>query len=90
MLDFPIHPKQIAAYPMARLHLGSDAWIAWGNGVGWFGWNNDWWLQFFVLLFFLAIYVIGARRHLPWKLVAASCVVLIGLQLITLAPCVGY
>ncbi|MGC1782555.1 MAG: hypothetical protein WA708_08565 [Acidobacteriaceae bacterium] len=90
VLDFPVHPKRIAAYPLAHLRLGSDAWIAWGSRNGWLGWNNDWWLQLFVLLFFLAVYAIGARRHLPGKVIAASCVALIALQLITLAPCVGY
>lgn len=90
VLDFPVHPKRIAAYPLARLHLGSDAWIAWGSRHGWFGWDNDWWFQFFVLLFFLALYAIGARRLVSWQVVAASCVALVGLQLLTLAPCVGY
>ncbi len=90
VLDFPVHPRHIAAYPMGRLHLGSDSWITWGSRNGWLGWSNDWWLQFFVLLFFLGIYIIAAHRNLPWKVVATSCVALIGLQLITLAPCVGY
>jgi hypothetical protein len=89
-LDFPVHPKRIAAYPLAHLHLGSNSWIAWGSRNGWLGWNNDWWIQLFVLLFFPAVYAIGARRHLPGKVIAASCVALIALQLITLAPCVGY
>jgi hypothetical protein len=90
VLDFPVHPKTIAAYPLGRLHLGAHSWIAWGSQTGWFGWNNDWWLQLAVLLLFLAMYTIGRRRHLSWKVMAASCVALIGLQLITLAPCVGY
>jgi hypothetical protein len=100
VLDFPVHPKKIAAYPLAHLHIGSNAWIAWGSRLGWLGWDNDWWLQFFVLLIFLGIYAIGSGRRSPlndapwnqsqWRIVAASCVALIALQLVTLAPCVGY
>jgi hypothetical protein len=103
VLDFPVHPKKIAAYPLAHLHIGSNAWIAWGSRPGWLGWDNDWWLQFCVLLIFLGIYAIGSLRgsrgsslnqapwnQSSWKVVAASCVALIGLQLVTLAPCVGY
>jgi hypothetical protein len=78
----PVHRKTIAAYPLARLHLGADSWIAWGSRNGWPGWNNDWWLQLAVLLLFLAMYAIGGGGHLSWKV--------LGLQLITLAPCVGY
>jgi len=90
LLDFPVHPKLIAAYPLAKIHLGWNSWNAWGSRHGWLAMDNDWWLQLLVLLVFLAVYVVGMRRFLPARLITASCVFLIGLQMLTLAPCVGY
>jgi len=90
VLDFPLHPKPIAAYPMSRLHIGSMAWSAWGAQPGWLSAINDWWFQLLALLVFLGVYTVGARRDVPWKIVAASWVALLGVHLVTLAPCVGY
>ncbi len=90
VLDFPVHPKRLALAPMTDIYLGWD-FLAWGSRPGWLGAVNDWWLQLFVLLALLFVYVTGVRRApMPASLVAAGCVVLLGLQLLTLFPCISY
>jgi len=75
---------------MTHIYLGWD-FLAWGSRPGWLGAVNDWWLQLFVLLALLFVYVTGVRRApMPASLVAAGCVVLLGLQLLTLFPCISY
>src|SRR5215831_3204997 len=44
VLDFPVHPKRLALYPLSRVHLGWDL-LPWGSRAGWLGAINDWWLQ---------------------------------------------
>jgi len=52
---------------------------------------NDWWLQLFALLLLLAVYVHGIRRtEISENLIAASCLVLLGVQLLTLSSCISY
>jgi membrane-bound metal-dependent hydrolase YbcI (DUF457 family) len=90
LLDFPVHPKQLALAPLSGVYLGWDL-LAWGSRAGWLGAINDWWLQLAVLLVLLLVYAIGSRRtDLQPTAVAGSCVLLIGIQLLTLFPCIGY
>jgi hypothetical protein len=90
VLDFPVHPKRLALAPLTGVYLGWDL-LAWGSRPGWWGAINDWWLQLAVLLVLLLIYAIGARRSdTPPATVAASCTLLMGIQFLTLFPCIGY
>jgi hypothetical protein len=89
-LDFPVHPKKLALDPLSRIHLGWDL-LAWGSRPGWFGAINDWWLQLFVLLILLFVYVRGTRTwRIPANLSLASCTLLVGLQVLTLFSCISY
>jgi hypothetical protein len=90
LLDFPVHPKRLALAPLTRVYLGWDL-LAWGSRPGWLGAINDWWLQLAVLLVLLLVYATGASRtDLQPATVAASFALLIGIQLLTLFPCIGY
>ena len=90
VLDFPVHPKRLALYPLSSAHLGWDL-LAWGSRRGWLGAINDWWLQLLALLFFLIVYVHGIRRiGISPSIVAACCIVLLGVQLLTLSACISY
>jgi len=90
VLDFPVHPKRLALAPLTGVYLGWDL-LAWGSRPGWWGAINDWWLQLAVLLVLLLVYAIGARRSdTSPATVAASCTLLMGIQLLTLFPCIGY
>jgi hypothetical protein len=90
VVDFPVHPKRLALAPMTHIYLGWDL-LAWGSRTGWFGAINDWWLQLIVLLALLLVYVSEVRRiPMPPSLVAAACVVLLGLQFLTLLSCINY
>jgi len=65
--------------------------LAWGSRPGWFGAINDWWLQLAVLLVLLLLYATPARTtRIQPAAVAASSALLIGIQLLTLFPCIGY
>jgi hypothetical protein len=90
LLDFPVHPKRLALFPKSKMHLGWDL-LAWGSAQGWLGAINDWWLQLAVLLGLLLFYVLQMRRKkVSLNLILAPCVVLFGLQLLTLYSCIGY
>jgi hypothetical protein len=83
LLDLPIHPKNLALYPHSSVHFG---WNLWNSGATqlWFA-TRYWWLQLAVLLVLTAIYAQGARRmRLPLNLIIATCIVLVGLHLMTL------
>lgn len=87
---FPVHPKRLALAPLTGVYLGWDL-LAWGSRPGWLGAINDWWLQLAVLLVLLVVYATGARRaDFQPAAVAASCALLMGIQLLTLFPCIGY
>jgi uncharacterized integral membrane protein len=89
LLDVPVHPKRLALYPLSKIHLGWES-APWGNEI-WLGAPKDWWLQFFVLLTLLLVYMQGSHaNHLPGRLVLASCLLLLSVQLLTLYPCFGY
>jgi hypothetical protein len=82
ILDFPIHPKPLALYPHSSVHLG---WSLWEFGLTklWFG-SPYWWLQLGVLVALGLIYIQGARRlRVPANTIAASCLILLGLHLIS-------
>ena len=89
LLDFPVHPKRLALAPLTGVYLGWDL-LAWGSRPGWLGAINDWWLQAAVLLVLLLVYATAARRNNLQPAVAASVTFLIGIQLLTLFPCIGY
>ncbi len=90
LLDFPVHPKRLALYPWSKIHLSWDL-RGWGSERGWFGAINDWWLQLFVLIFLLLVYARGMRSQpVPANLIGASCVVLIGVQVLMLSSCISY
>jgi phosphatidylglycerophosphate synthase len=90
VLDFPVHPKRLALYPLSGIHLGWDL-LAWGSSPGWSGAINDWWLQLFVLLLLLLSYAWSMRaQREPANLILADSLILIGLQLLMLFPCIGY
>jgi hypothetical protein len=75
-LDFPIHPKFLALYPHSSLHLG----LALSGTIGAI---KYWWVQMGVLALLTAIYAQGAHRlRFQTNLIAASCVVLLGLHLL--------
>ena len=89
LLDFPVHPKRLALAPLTGIYLGWDL-LAWGSRPGWLGAINDWWLQAAVLLVLLLVYATAARRNNLQPAVTASVTFLIGIQLLTLFPCIGY
>ncbi|HEY6577730.1 MAG TPA: hypothetical protein VIY09_00280 [Rhizomicrobium sp.] len=82
LLDLPIHPRPLALYPHASLHLGWNMW-SWGLSKSFLGATNYWWVQLAVTLVLLAIYARGARRiRIAPNLAAASCVAVLGLHLL--------
>jgi hypothetical protein len=90
VLDFPVHPKRVALAPMTHIYLGWDL-LAWGSRPGWLGAVNDWWLQLAVLLALLGIYATGVPgARIQPTAAAASGTLLIGIQLLTLLPCISY
>jgi len=90
VLDFPVHPKRLSLAPMTHIYLGWDL-LAWGSRPGWLGAINDWWLQLAVLVLLLVIFAIRASdARIQPTAAAASCTLLIGIQLLTLLPCISY
>jgi hypothetical protein len=76
LLDFPVHPKFLALYPHSSLHVG----IALSGTIGAM---KYWWVQMCVLAALTPIYAHGARRlGFQTNLIAASCVLLLGLHLL--------
>jgi hypothetical protein len=90
VLDFPVHPRRLALAPLTGIYLGWDL-LAWGSHPGWLGAINDWWLQLAVLLVLLVVYATGMRTaRIRRTTVAPSSALLIGIQLLTLFPCISY
>jgi hypothetical protein len=84
LLDFLIHPARLALYPHSFAHLGWNLW-QYGLTKSWLGATRYWWYELATLLVLLALYVWFTRRsRLPLNLVAASCVTVIGLHLMSL------
>lgn len=83
-LDFLIHPARLALYPHSSAHLGWNLW-QYGLTKSWLGATRYWWYELATLLVLLALYVWFSRRsRLPFNLIAASCVTVIGLHLMSL------
>jgi hypothetical protein len=90
VLDFPVHPKQLALYPLAKVHLGWNL-LPWGSSEGYFGFTKYWWLQSIVLLVLLVIYLTGMRKlGGRGDLIAASCVIVVAAHFLLLSPCLDY
>lgn len=84
-LDLPIHPKKMALFPHSSAHLGWNSWD-FGQTKYWLGITRYWWIQLVVLLALITIYALAARRNrFPKNLVAASCLLVVGLHLMSLA-----
>jgi hypothetical protein len=82
LLDLPIHPRPLALYPNAPIHLGWNTWN-WGSSKSFLGATNYWWVQLGVTLVLLGIYARGARRvRIAPNLAAASCISVLGLHLL--------
>jgi len=78
LLDFPIHPKFLALYPHASLHLGIVA------SQGRFSLRN-WLVEVCVTLVLGTLYVARSKKNgLAGNLCAASVVLIAGLQLLSL------
>jgi hypothetical protein len=83
-LDFVIHPARLALYPHSSVHLGWNLW-QFGLTKSFLGASNYWWFELITLLVLLSLYLWYARTNrLPLHLVAASCVTVLGLQLLAL------
>jgi hypothetical protein len=83
VLDFLIHPARLALYPHARLHVGWDLW-QWGQQKSRLGPNHYWWVEAAFLAALLAVYAASWRRSAtPPKIVAASCLLVAGLHLLS-------
>jgi membrane-bound metal-dependent hydrolase YbcI (DUF457 family) len=83
-LDFLIHPARLALYPHSSVHLGWNLW-QYGLTKSWLGATRYWWYELATLAVLLALYVWFSRRsRLPLNLVAASCVTVIGLHMMSL------
>lgn len=84
-LDFLIHPARLALYPHSSIHLGWNLWH-YGLAKSSLGPTHYWWYELVALLILLTLYVWFSRRNrlLPLNLIAASCVTVIGLHLMSL------
>jgi hypothetical protein len=84
VLDFLIHPARLALYPHSSIHLGWSLW-QFGQQKGLLGPSHYWWIEAGFGLPLLAAYVYFARRaSFPSRLVAASCLLVIGLHLLSM------
>ena len=83
VLDAPVHPKPLALFPNASMRVGWDTWH-WGLSPSSLGASHYWWLQLMVTLVLLTAYVLWARRIAQPNLIAASCLLVIGMHLLML------
>ena len=82
-LDFLIHPAKLALYPHSSIHLGWNLWH-FGQQKTRFGPNNYWWIELAMMLPLLAVFTWYSRRaRFDPKLVAASCLLVLGLHLLS-------
>jgi hypothetical protein len=83
-LDFLIHPARLALYPHSSVHLGWDLW-SFGQLRTQIGPVNYWWVEMATIVPLLSLYVWYSRRsQFEPKLVAASCLLVIGLHLLSM------
>ena len=81
LLDLPIHPEPLELWPHAPWSAGPAAW-AWGQATWSLGKSHYWWIQFAIVVALLTAYGVGARRQKhPSPLIAASCLVVLGVHL---------
>lgn len=81
LLDAPIHPMPLELWPHSALTLGSPMW-AWGEAPRALSKSNYWWIQLAVTVPLLSFYwVKETRRGQAVSLVAASCLIVLGLHL---------
>ena len=84
LLDFLIHPARLALYPHSSIHLGWELW-SYGQQRSRLGPNHYWWVEAAAIVPLLLVYVYGSRRApLPARLIAASCLLVAGLHLMSL------
>jgi|SRR5271154_5662546 len=84
LLDFLIHPARLALYPHSSIHLGWNLW-QFGQEKTRFGPILYWWVELAMILPLLFVYVWYSRRaRFQPQLVAASCLLVIGLHLLSL------
>lgn len=84
VLDFMIHPARLALYPHASIHVGWNLW-QWGQQHTRLGPNHYWWIEAAAIVVLLSLYGGFARRtSVPPRLVAASCLLVIGLHLLAM------
>lgn len=84
VLDFLIHPRRLALYPHASIHVGWDLWL-YGQQKSWFGANHYWWVEAGFVAALLGIYALSRKRaQLPGRTVLASCLLVCGLHLLSL------
>ena len=80
-LDALIHPKPLELWPHSAILLGQPTW-AWGQIQSALGKTRYWWIQLAILSPLLVFYGRKARkRRLSANLIAASCLLVIGLHL---------
>jgi hypothetical protein len=85
VLDFLIHPARLALYPHSRVHLGWELWY-FSTTRSWLGATRYWWVEMCAVVVLLALFVVLARRNrMEMNLVAASCVLVVGLHLMGVA-----
>jgi len=79
LLDLPIHPRDLALYPHSSIHIG---WGLWRIGP-----VRYWYVQLYVLLALMVVYVIGARKNrVPILNIAGTCLLLLALHARNLLP----
>lgn len=83
-LDFLIHPRRLELYPHSSIRLGWELW-QFGQERSRLGPNYYWWIEAAAIVVLLAFYI-GFCRKTPLKpsLVAASCLLVAGLHLLSL------
>lgn len=82
-LDFLVHPKRLGLYPHSSIRLGWELWD-FGQRKSQFGPNYYWWIEGGAIVVLLACYAWFARKTtLRPGLVAASCLLLAGLHLLS-------
>lgn len=83
LLDFLIHPARLVLYPHSAIHIGWNLW-QYGQQKGFLGPSHYWWIEGAAMVTLLFVFVFYSQRFLfQPKLVAASCLLVIGLHLLS-------
>ena len=84
VLDFLIHPRRLAIYPHASIHVGWDLW-QYGQQKSRLGPNHYWWIEATFIVVLLAIYALSWKRsQCPPRIVIASCLLVCGMHRLSL------